>query len=99
MVGIRISITQRKNTVAQYIATRMILDLYEKATRRPGAPVSRRWWEQTGIDLEGAPKQAAVSATRSETESEEELAGETAKATGAYWNPTDRKSVVFQYGC
>ena len=26
------------------------MDLYEKATWRPGARVARRWWEQTGID-------------------------------------------------
>ena len=58
--------------VAQYIVTRPILDLCKQATRRPGARVSQRWWEQAGIDLEGARKQATVSATRSEMESEEE---------------------------
>ena len=67
MVGIRISITRRQNNVAQYIVTRPILDLCDQATRRPGALVSQRWWEQAGIDLEMARKQAAVSATRSET--------------------------------
>ena len=51
MVGIRTSIIRRQNTVAQYIATRPILDLCKQATRRPGAWVSRRWWEKTGIDL------------------------------------------------
>ena len=50
IVRIRTSILQRKNTVAQFIATRPILDLCEKATRRPGARVARRWWEQTRID-------------------------------------------------
>ena len=69
MVGIRTSITRRQNIVAQYIATRPILDLCEQATRRPGERESRRWWEQAGIDLEGARKQAALSATRSETKS------------------------------
>ena len=54
MVGIRTSILRRQNTVAQFIATRPILDLCEQATRRPGAGVSWRWWEQTGIDLKGA---------------------------------------------
>ena len=34
--------------------------------------MSRRWWEQSGIDLEGARKQAAESLTISETESDEE---------------------------
>ena len=38
--------------------------------------MSRRWWEQAGIDLEGAWKQASESTTRSATESEEESDGE-----------------------
>ena len=54
MVGMRTSILQRQNTVAQYIATLPIMDLCEQATRRPGARVSRQWWEQTGIDLKVA---------------------------------------------
>ena len=68
---------------AQYIETRPILDLCEQSTRRPGVRVSRRWWEQEGIDLEGARKQAAVSSTRSgtETNSEEESSGELTGAT------------------
>ena len=40
--GIRKSITRRKNTVAQYIATRPILDLCKRATHRMGASESRR---------------------------------------------------------
>ena len=40
---IRTSILRRQNTVAQFIATRPILDLCEKAARRPGAWVPRRW--------------------------------------------------------
>ena len=62
--------------VAQYIVMRPILDLCEQATWHPRARVSRRWWEKAGIDLEGVRKQAAVSATRLETESEEESAEE-----------------------
>ena len=54
MVGIRTSILRRQNMVAQFIATRTITDLCEKSTWRPGVQVSRRWWEQTGIDLKGA---------------------------------------------
>ena len=68
MVGIRTSITRRQNMVAQYIATRPIIDLCEQATQRSVAGVSWRWWKQAGIDLEGAPKQAEVSATRSDLE-------------------------------
>ena len=62
--GIRKSITRRQNTVAQYIATRTIMDLCERATRRPGARVSWRWWEHDIIYLEGARKRAAESTTR-----------------------------------
>ena len=58
--------------VAQYIATRPILDLCEQATRRPGARVSWRWWEQTGIDLKGAQEKAAEAAVEMESESEDE---------------------------
>ena len=43
--GIRKSVTRMQNTVAQYIATRPILDLCERSTRQPGARVSRHWWE------------------------------------------------------
>ena len=71
LVGIRTYITRRQNTVAQYIVTRPIVDLWKRATRRTGARVSRRWWDQAGIDLEGAGKWAAESTTRYETESEE----------------------------
>ena len=41
--GIRKSVTRRKNTVAQYIEMRPILDLCEQSTRRPVARVSRQW--------------------------------------------------------
>ena len=34
--------------------------------------MSRRWWEQAGIDLKGAKKRAAETMIRSETDSEEE---------------------------
>ena len=44
--------------VAQFIATQPILDLCKKYNRRPGARVSRRWWEQTGIDWKGARERA-----------------------------------------
>ena len=41
-VGIQTSITQRQNSIVQYIATRPILDLCQQATRWPGARVSRK---------------------------------------------------------
>ena len=69
--GIRKAITRRQNTVAQYIATRPILDLCERATQRAGARVSRRWWDQEGIDLKSTKERAAEAlATDSESELE-----------------------------
>ena len=60
--GIGTYITRRQNTVAHYITTRPILDLYERSARRPGARVSRRWREQDSLYLEGAKKRAAAAA-------------------------------------
>ena len=60
--GIGKYIIRSQNMVAQYIATRLILDLCEQSARMPGSRVSRRWWEQAGIDLEGAKKRAAEAA-------------------------------------
>ena len=34
----------RKNTVAQYIVTRPIMDLYLAAKQRPGSRVATKWW-------------------------------------------------------
>ena len=61
--GIRKSVTRRKNTVAQYIATRPILDLRERSTWRPGVRVS--WWcrEKSGIELKGARKRVSEAVT------------------------------------
>ena len=55
-------ITRRQKTVAQYIATRPILDLCERSAWRSGARVSRRWWEQDGLYLEGSKKRAETAA-------------------------------------
>ena len=60
--GIMKYITRRQNIVAQYISTRPILYLCERSARRPGAKVSQRWWEQAGLDWEGAKKRAAAAA-------------------------------------
>ena len=61
IVRIRTSILQRQNTVAQFIVTRPILDLCERAVRWPGARVPRRWWEQTEIDWKGYRGKAAAT--------------------------------------
>ena len=72
--GIRTYITRMQNMVAQYIATWPILYLCERSTRRLGARVSWRWWEQYGLDLEGEKKRAAaaVESDGEETIGEEE---------------------------
>ena len=72
--GIRDSVTRSHNTVAQYIATQPIMDLYE-----PGARVSRRWQEQACIDLDGEKKRAAEAATVSELESDSEFNADTGR--------------------
>ena len=47
-------VMKRNNTVAQYIAARLIMDLCDYMVSRPGAWVAKRWWEQEGLDLAGA---------------------------------------------
>ena len=44
--------------------------------------MSRRWWEQDGIDLEGAKKRAAGTTTRLEPDSEEEVDVESNRDSG-----------------
>ena len=66
IVRIRTSILRRQNTVVQFIATRPILDLCEKAVRRSGAQVPRRWWEQTRIYWKGARENAESAAEAAE---------------------------------
>ena len=42
-----------QNNVAQYIATRPIVDLCLATKRRPGPIVAMPWWEKEVMDLEG----------------------------------------------
>ena len=100
--GIKKLVTRRHNTVTQYIAMRPILVLCERATQRPGERVPRRWWEQGGIDWEGAKKRAAEKTTISESDLEEEADVESNEdsvryeesqgasgSSGAEWNGMD----------
>ena len=73
--GIRKYITMRQNAVAQYIATRTILDLFERSARRPGARMSRQSWEQTGLDLDVGKKRVVEAASAVESDGEK-LIGE-----------------------
>ena len=55
-------IRRRQNTVAQYIATRSLLDQCEGSERAPGARVGMQWQEQAGIELAGVREAAAATA-------------------------------------
>ena len=67
---IRKSIKRRQNTVAQYIATRPLLDLCEGKTQRGGARVTMGWWDQKGIDWGKAKARGAETELESATETE-----------------------------
>ena len=45
--------SHRQKTVTQFITTRPIMDLCLTAKRRSGSRISKRWWEQDGVDEEG----------------------------------------------
>ena len=64
-------IQQRNNTAAQYIATRLILNLCELVERERGAWVGMWWWEKAGIDLAGARETATAEAEADEDGLEE----------------------------
>ena len=46
-------ISRQKNTVAHYIATCPILELFLNTERRPGSGTPERWWKQEGLVLPG----------------------------------------------
>ena len=71
--------------------TRPILDLCEKALRRSGARVPKRWWDQTGIYWKGDREKAEAAAvaaepsltdTDSESEEDAHTTDGTARGTG-----------------
>ena len=92
LTDIRTSILKRQNTVAQYIATRSLLDLCEGARAREGAKVPLRWWDQAGIDWETAKAKGVetdrTDGTGKDTEGEEEQEDErrASGSSGAEWS-------------
>ena len=50
VVRARTLVLRKQNTVAQFLATRLILGLCEVVERRRGTRVPQRWWEKSGID-------------------------------------------------
>ena len=69
--GIRTSINNRQNTVAQYIATRPLLELCEGTNQIGGARVSKSWWDKKGIYWEKAKARVAETGSELETDIEE----------------------------
>ena len=53
-------VLKRQNTVAQYIVTQPILDLFEETVRMPGMWVAKNWWEQEVLDLAVSRLEAAA---------------------------------------
>ena len=94
LTDIRTSILRRQNTVAQYIATRPLLDLCVGARAREGAKMTLRWWEQAVIDWEKAKakgmekEMTAETDTGTDTEGEEEREEESraSGSSGAEWS-------------
>ena len=68
--------TRRQNKVAQYSATRPILDLSEQSVWRLGEWVYCRWWDQEGMDLEGAKEIATAESDGEEAQYKEVSAQE-----------------------
>ena len=64
-------IWRRHNTIAQYIATRSLLDLYEGTYRAPGERVGMRWWDQAGINMVGARESTAATVEAEEDKVDE----------------------------
>ena len=92
-------IANRQNTVAQYIATRPLLDLCEGDRAREGVRVPMRWWNQTDIDWEaektkggGETDSTSGSVSGSNTDGEEEQKEEredeskASGSSGAEWS-------------
>ena len=83
-----------QNTVAQYIATRPLLDLCVGVRAREGAKVTLRWWEQAVINWEKAKakgtetEMTAGTETGTDTEGGEEREEESraSGSSGAEWS-------------
>ena len=66
------------------------MDLYKEAKQIGGERVSRRWWDQKGIDWEIAKARVAETDSESETDTEEEDARSTSSgvsgSSGEEWS-------------
>ena len=57
-------VLKRHNAVAQYIATRLILDLCKETVLMPRAWLAKRWWDQEGLYLVVSREEAAAAEWR-----------------------------------
>ena len=64
-------IQKRQNTVAQYISTKLLLDLCDATKRTQGARVRMWWWEQAGIKMAN-PREMAMAAVEADEDGLEE---------------------------
>ena len=89
---VRTCINRRHNTVAQYISTRLLLDLCNGKTQIGGVRVTMRWWDQKGIYWGKAKARGAEIESESdpETDMEEEEARNSdsgaSGSNGAEWS-------------
>ena len=86
---VRTSVLRRQNTVAQFVATRPILTLYEGSEQRGGTRSPQRWWEQKGLDLELAREWAKDAETVGTANDDMAGAETTAPATAAEATTTE----------
>ena len=70
---IGVYIARRHKKVAQYIATRPIMDLYLAADRNTGLQLSMLWWDQPALDILGIRAGHAASEVGGEGTGTEEL--------------------------
>ena len=63
---IRVYITRKKNTVAQYISMRTIMDLLGQSVQRLISWVSWMWWDHEGIHMEGTKEVSVADLKREE---------------------------------
>ena len=86
-------IWRRHNTVAQYIATLLLLDLCKAAERNQGARVEIQWWEQAEIDLSGERETEveAEAAYEGMDGLEEKMRGVKTEGSWSWFNGNDYK--------
>ena len=68
---IRVYITRNQNTVSQYIANHLIMELCLAGEQNPGLQLSRQWWDHTTLYTLGIRVGHAEAEVRGETETKE----------------------------